>query len=146
MKRNNICIIGITHGEESEQGLARNPEIMAFCIPKMNSQKEKFLENTIYSCNNNKNNDNNKIPRNKLNEGGKRPVLKNYRILNREIEEDTNKWKHISFGIRRINIIKMSILPTAIYRFNSTPAKIPSAYFTDLDQIFQKFIWNRKGA
>ena len=46
--------------------------------------------------------------------------------------------------IGRINIIKMSIVPKVIYRFNITPIKIPMAYFTGLEQMFQKFIWNQK--
>ena len=42
----------------------------------------------------------------------------NYTTLKKEIKEDTNKWKHVPFSwIGRINIIKMSILPKAIYRF-----------------------------
>ena len=54
---------------------------------------------------------------------------KNFRTLKKEIEEDTSKWKHIwCLWIGKINIVKMSILPKAIYRFNSDLTKIPMVY------------------
>ena len=62
--------------------------------------------------------------------------------LKKEIK-DTNKWKHIPCSwIGRINIIKMSILPKEIYRFNTIPINIPMAYFTE--QVIQNFVWKQQ--
>ena len=67
----------------------------------------------------------------------------NYTTLKKEIKEDTNKWKHVPCSwMGRINIIKMAILPKAIYRFNGIHIRVPMTYFTDIERTFQKFVWN----
>ena len=63
----------------------------------------------------------------------------------KEIKDDINRWRDIPcpwVGI--INIMKMTIIPNTIYRFNVIPIKLQMSFFTELEQTSSQFIWKHK--
>ena len=63
----------------------------------------------------------------------------------KEIKEDTNRWRDIPCSwIGRNNIVKITVLLKAIYRFNAIPIKLPMAFLTELEQNISQFVWKHQ--
>ena len=60
-------------------------------------------------------------------------------------KEELDKWRNIPYSwIERLNIVKVSVLPNLIYRFNTISIKIPASYFVDINKLILKLIWRDK--
>ena len=63
----------------------------------------------------------------------------------REIKDDITRWRDTPCSwVGRINIVKMTILQNAIYRFSAIPVKSPMEFFTELEQKISQFVWKHK--
>ena len=69
----------------------------------------------------------------------------NYKTVMKEIKDDINRWRDVPCSwVGRINTVKMTILPNAMYRLNTIPIKLPMAFFRELEQKFSQFMWKHR--
>ena len=63
----------------------------------------------------------------------------------KEIKDDSHRWRDIPCSwTGRIKIVKMTVLPKAIYRFSAIPTKLPMAFFIELEQKCSQFVWKHR--
>ena len=73
------------------------------------------------------------------------PHTQKVNLSMKDIKDNTNRWRDIPCSwIGRINIVKMTILPKGIHRFNAIPIQLPMAVFTELEQKISQFVWKNK--
>ena len=85
------------------------------------------------------------LPLQNLPKEAKDLYAENYKTLIKEIKCHPNRWRDIPCScIGRINIVKMTILPKAICRYNANPVKLPRAFSTELEQKNSQFVWKLK--